>query len=350
MQSVASASFPATHFNPSTMPEWEYQFLNQEKMPIVLQSKTPQQSLKPLLEWAKANQIEIMRLIAAHGALLLRGFSINNADDFAEVVNAILGTSAMDYIGGEGSRTKIRQGVYTSTEAPPQFHIPLHHELSCTDHPPSYISFFCDIAPSVGTGQTILGQTEAVTEAVKKHPELWQALQRTFRYTSRHPSEGSFFSSVNKTHKTWQSSFQTTQKDEVEKICRAKGFEFKWLSGDWIEVTRIVPGVKRINDVFHFYSQAHLYHSNPRIRNGWGYHILANLLYIQPSSRQYDITFEDGSQVPQEFIYQIYDILEANTIKFDWQIHDALLIDNRMGLHGRVPYKGERRILTVMTP
>lgn len=79
------------------------------------------------------------------------------------------------------------------------------------------------------------------------------------------------------------------------------------------------------------------------------YHVLANCLYIQPSSRQYDIAFNNGSEVPQEFIYQIYDILEANTIKFDWHTHDALIIDNRMGLHGRAPYQGQRQILASMT-
>lgn len=330
-----------------------YSFVNEQQMPLVIAPKDPGLSLAEFQHWAETHQLELKTLVAKHGAVLFRDFSVQNADDFAAVFQAVLGRHAMDYLGGEGSRTKVKQGVYTSTEAPAWAHIPLHHELSCTDRPSSYICFYCNIAPAPGSGQTLLGDTERVTQAILQHPDVWDLFQgKIIKYISRHPPEGSLFATVNVTHRTWQSSFETQDPLEVERICQAKGFEFHWL-GDWIEVIRRAPAVKGPDDTFdhpYWYNQAHLYHGNPRIRGGWLNHLLANALYINSSTRQYDVEFEDGSMIPREIIYQIYDVLEQETILFDWKEGDVLIVDNKRALHGRAPYEGKRRILAAMIP
>ena len=149
------------------------------------------------------------------------------------------------------------------------------------------------------------------------------------------------------THRTWQKSFETNDPLEVERICQAKGFQFQWL-GDWIEVTRLAPALRGPDDYYdhpYWYNQAHLYDANPRIRGGWLNHILANALYFNPTTRQYDVEFEDGSQIPRDIVYQIYDVLEQETVKFDWKERDVLIVDNRRALHGRAPCEGNRRIL-----
>ena len=75
---------------------------------------------------------------------------------------------------------------------------------------------------------------------------------------------------------------------------------------------------------------------------------MANLLYWSSTTRQYDVELEDGTPIPQEIIYEIYDIYERQTIKYDWQKGDALIVHNIKALHGRAPYQGKRRILVSM--
>lgn len=328
----------------------DIQFVNEQQMPLMLSPKNPM-PLSTFHAVAETHREIIQELLTSYGALLIRGFPVDSPEDFSSTIQAILGRRPIDYKGGEGSRQKVAEGVYTSTEAPPQFQIPLHNELSCTDRPPAYISFYCDVAPKNGMGQTILGKTESVSQDLSNQPNVWDLFYgRTLKYISRHPPDGSFFSTVNVTHKSWPDSFETHDKAEVERICREKGFEFTW-HGDWIEVARLAPAILEPDAHFSFpywFNQAHLYHSNPRIRGGVINHILANLLYIFQDSRQYDIEFEDGSPIPQEIIYQIYDVLEKNTVKVDWQKGDILLLDNFKAMHGRASYSGSRQIFFSM--
>lgn len=324
-------------------------FVNPQALPLVL---TCTDHAITLHDWVSQHQESLHALLTEHGAILLRDFPVQTPDDFAWVVETVTGRAPSDYRAGEGSRTKVTTGVYTSTEAPPQYKIPLHHELSCTTAPLTYLCFYCEIAPPPGTGQTLLGKTEEVTKAMQAHPEVWNLFEgKTIRYISRHPPEGSFFTRVNPTHKTWQSSFETEDRAEVERICEQKGFAYRWLK-DWIEVTRRAPAILGPDAFFdhpYWYNQAHLYHANPRMRGGYFNHYLANLLYIVPSTRQYEVCFDDdGSAIPRACMYQIYDIMDENTILFDWQKGDILLLDNHKVLHGRAPSVGPRRILASM--
>lgn len=328
----------------------DIRFVNEQQMPLMLSPKSPM-PLSAFHAIAKGHREEIQALLTTYGALLIRGFPVDSPEDFAATVQGILGRQPINYKGGEASRKQVVEGVYTSTEAPSQFQIPLHNELTCTDNPCSYISFYCDVAPAAGMGQTILGKTETVSQELSNHSEVWDLFNgRNLRYISRHPPEGSFFSTINVTHKSWQESFDTHDRDEVERICREKGFEFKW-KGDWVEVARLAPAIHETDEHFDFpfwFNQAHLYHANPRLRGGRMNHFLASLIYILHDTRQYDIEFEDGSPIPQEIIYIIYDVLEKNTIKVDWQKGDILLLDNFKAMHGRATYSGPRRILVSM--
>lgn len=322
-------------------------FVNKEELPLVLTCENQELALRP---WVSAHQQRLRALLAEHGALLLRNFPVSSPEDFAWVVKEITGHEPSDYASGEGSRTKICKGVYTSTDAPLQYKISLHHELSCTEHPLKILSFYCEIAPAAGTGQTLLGRTEKVTQEMQKRA-VWNLFEgKMIKYISRHPPEGSCFCRVNPTHRTWQACFETEDRDVVERICKEKGFSFQWL-GDWIEITRLAPATRGPDNFFshpYWYNQAHLYHANPRVRGGYINHYLANLLYAMPSTRQYDVCFEDDSRIPRSAVYQIYDAMDAATIHFDWNKGDILLIDNRKVLHGRSPCSSPRRILAAM--
>lgn len=331
----------------------DYYFLNEAMLPPVISPSDPMATFTNFQNWIEKNQKQLRAILNEKGALLFRGFPVEKAEDFAATVRSVLNLPFLDYRSGEGSRTKIIDGVYTSTEAPGNFQIPLHNELTCTDHPVAYICFYCEVAPVPGTGQTLLGSTEKVSWDLMQKSEVWDLFAgKNLKYISRHPPKGSFFNYVNITHRTWQDAFETEDKTEVGRICMEKGFEFHWL-GDWLEVIRLAPAIRGPDDTFDFpywFNQAHLYHSNPRIRGGHLNDILANLLYRDPTTRQYDIEFEDGTQIPTSVVYEIYDTMELETVKFDWEKGDILILDNKKTLHGKAPHSGERRILVCMIP
>ena len=43
------------------------------------------------------------------------------------------------------------------------------------------------------------------------------------------------------------------------------------------------------------------------------------------------------------------DVLDKNTIAFQWLKGDALVLDNVLSMHGRAAFTGKRRILASMT-
>ncbi len=329
---------------------YNIQFVNQERLPCVVSPKVPRATFRSLEDYYMP---ELKGLLKEHGALLLRGCGVRTPEEFTLIVTSILKRYPIDYKGGEGSRTKIIEGVYTSTEAPPEFKIPLHNELSCTDKPPQFFCLFCQIAPQAGTGQTLLGRTRDVTDEIAKHEHLWSTYDgKSLKYISRHPSEGSFFTSVNPAHKPWQEVFETNDRAEVEAICQEKGFTWRWL-GDWIEITRIAPatlGPDGHLDFPYWFNQAHLYHPNPRKHGGYLNDFMYNLLYIHPETRPYDIEFTTGEELDEELVYQVYDILDQKTIYFDWQAGDVLILDNFKTMHGKAPHDGPRRVLVSFVP
>lgn len=320
-------------------------------LPVVITCEQPVYSIDLFCHIVERNRDMLRALLDKHGALLFRDFPIYNARDFSAAVKTLLQREPVDYQCGEGSRTRVTQGVYTSTEAAPEFHIPLHHELPLTDSPLTYIALFCEIEPLPGTGQTLLASTENVSQRILQQPAIWDQYDgKILKYTSRHPPQGSFFCAVNPTHKPWQEVFDTEDPQVAEAICREKGFEYQWL-GKWLEVVRWAPAIRGPDEHFdhpYWFNEADLYHANPRIRGCWLNHLLANLLYIVPSTRPYEVEFDDGSPISRDSLYTIYDILDDETIRVDWQRGDLLILNNIKTLHGKAPHEGQRRILISM--
>jgi hypothetical protein len=85
------------------------------------------------------------RQLVEHGALLFRGWGLESLADFqAFVATFSEGAPPFGYAGGASPRRRIgEQGLYSSTEYPPEMTLSLHNELSYADVWPSRLYFFC---------------------------------------------------------------------------------------------------------------------------------------------------------------------------------------------------------------
>lgn len=297
------------------------------------------------------NREIIKQALLKHGALLFRGFPLHDAKDFSSTIASLGLGKFVDYIGGDSPRDKVEEGVYTSTEAPPAFHIPLHQELSFIKHFPKHIYFYCDVAPLV-RGETIIADARKIYSALDD-AFINKFEKRGLTYISHYYYKSKIMEWVNRlqrSHKSWTEVFETHEKSEVEKKCIENEFKWRWLHNDWLEIQQTRPAIHQhpITQDVVWFNQVHLYDFNPRLL-GFKRYLGAKLFYFRKSTRLHEIQFADGSPIPRKDLYHILDILDQHTVAFPWQQGDFLVLDNILAMHGRAPFSGKRRILTALT-
>lgn len=324
--------------------------INKEKLPLVIEPKQ-ELSFEALLLLIRENRPYFQEKVLEFGGFLLRGFPIANADQFNGVVEALDFGKPLNYIGGDTPRDKVKDKVYTSTEAPPSFKIPLHNEMSFVKHFPKHAYFFCETPPQQG-GETIIADARAIYQAID--PKVRDRFEnRGLKYISNFYAKNPLLDLINRykrAHKTWMDSFETSCKEEVEKRCRENEFGYRWMPRNWLQVTYERPATMthpQTGDKIWF-NQAHLYDYNPRLlgRLNW---LGTRLLYMRPHTVMHEIYFGDDTPVKRKDLYHIMDVLDQKTIKYPWQKGDMLVLDNVLAMHGRAPFEGKRRILAALT-
>lgn len=325
-------------------------FLNSDQLPLVIEPKDPNLSVKELISILKEENNYFKDSMLKHGGLLFRNFSTYSIDDFIAVIKALGTGEFVDYIGGGAPRIKIKEGVYTSTEAPPAIKIHLHNEMSFADNYPSHIYFFCETPPKE-RGETFIGDARKIYHSVD--PELKEKLERKqLKYISRYYYKSALMDFINKIqrgHKTWIDVFETDQKRVVEEQCRKNNISHKWNKNDWLEICRLRPpfNIHPITNEKVWFNQVHLFNYNPRFIGWWRY--VGMRLFYRKDMMVDEARFADDTPIKLKEIYHILDVLDKHSIYFPWQRGDILALDNILTMHGRAPFQGKRRILAAMT-
>ena len=86
-------------------------------------------TLSALTKTIEAQRPYLEALLRESGAVLFRGFPLNSASDFNDVVEAF-GFEELPYVGGIAPRTNVVGRVFTANESPPDRKIPFHHEMA----------------------------------------------------------------------------------------------------------------------------------------------------------------------------------------------------------------------------
>ncbi|MGQ3887592.1 TauD/TfdA family dioxygenase [Legionella sp. CNM-1927-20] len=291
------------------------------------------------------------KLLLTHGAILFRGFPLIEPKQFVNFIEKLNLGKFTNYIGGDSPRSKIMDGIYTSTEAPANIYIPLHQELSYLSTYPKHIYFFCEIEPVMG-GETIIGDAREIYRQL--NPQLVSRFtEKKITYVAHYYHKSlimDFINRIARSHKSWSEVFETTNPAEVEKFCAENNIQLRWLKDKWLEIKQSMPPLLQhpITKETVWFNQAHLYDFNPKLLGIWKF-LASKILYFRRLTRLHEVSFADGEKIPRKDIYHIMDTLKKCTVPVPWKKGDLMVLDNILTMHGRSTFKGQRRILTSLT-
>lgn len=277
-------------------------------------------------------------LLLKSGVILLRGAGIDASNKMQCAMQRMY-PNAQRFLDGNSSRAKYTSNVYNASEYDSDSLIQLHTEFSYSNLWPEVICFCCEIRPDHG-GQTTIGNTRTVLEFLDGQiVEEFSAKQITY-IRNLHGGQGG--------GPSWMEAFETKDKKFVEEYCAVNGIECIWNknnSGRFVQTRPALRRHPRTDDLLWFNQVDQFY---PRLYGDDVYETLLSLAGGDPYNLPMYATFGDGSEIPKDYIVEIVNVLDRITVPVEWQVGDLLLVDNMLYLHGRLPFKGKRKILVSM--
>jgi alpha-ketoglutarate-dependent taurine dioxygenase len=308
-------------------------FLNQQKLPLVIEP-TLNTSFESLVETANEHREFLHEQLLRYGAILLRGFQMENTANFEKFARVFSEKELFNYAGGVSPRRVLSDGVYTSTEYPSQFSLSLHNELSYSNIYPNLLFFGCLIAPQ-DRGETTLGDSRRILQKIDRQVlDVFKSKQLCY-VRNLQADKGSGYS--------WQEAFESDDAATVEETCRKVGADFEWKANGGLRVSQIRPATLKhlITGEEVWFNQADGFHPS---------NLDEELLKtLSEDELRLNVYFGDGSLIESEMLAHIRRVLQSETISHRWQVGDILILDNILSAHGRMPFTGARKIILAMT-
>ncbi|WP_439669180.1 TauD/TfdA-like domain-containing protein [Cupriavidus necator] len=289
-------------------------------------------------DWRR--QFGAMAAIAAEqlprvGGVLFRGFRFDDDSDFRAFASAF-GHPLLSYEFGSTPRSQVKEGVYTSTEYPAHQVIPLHNEQSYTLQWPMKIWFHC-VQPSETGGETPIADSRLVYQRLD--PVIRERFAARRLMYVRNYGNGLDLS--------WQRAFNTDDRAQVERFCRAQRIDFEWKADGELRTRQLCQAVARhpVTGEMVWFNQAHLFHVS-----GLAPHVREALLAVVGSVDELprNVVYGDGAPLEDDALATIRATLDDCTVRFPWQQGDVLMLDNMLAAHGRGTFSGPRRVIVAM--
>ncbi|KAI8509998.1 hypothetical protein Bbelb_124260 [Branchiostoma belcheri] len=261
------------------------------------------------------------------GALLFRGLPLATAEDFSRVV-VNLGLKLTSYKGGGGIRHRLAKAVDTASDEPPELCIEPHHELAYTNHYPEKIMFFW--------GETVLADARDILRRLDK--DVVEKFRRLgVMYTHYLPSRGPGI------YNSWQATFQSEVKSEVEEHLKAHNIHWKWEDDGAMRNWTVLPAIHKYRGDWVWFTVPHVENSS-YMKNTpyWADKDLPDHMYPQHTY------YGDGSDIEKDVLQHIRDTIWQVATGFQLQKGDLLVLNNIYCQHARLGFTGKRKLAVAL--
>ncbi|MER7702111.1 TauD/TfdA family dioxygenase [Kitasatospora sp. NPDC097605] len=285
--------------------------------------------------WAARHRADLDGLLREHGAVLLRGFGVEDAEVFEAVAASLVDQLYGDY--GDLPLEKDADRVYGSTPYPAEQSILFHHESSHMAQWPSR-QFFCCLRPSAEGGATPIVDGRAVYAALPD--DVRSRFERLgIRYVRN------FITGLDI---AWPDMFGTDDRAEVEERCRAQEVECEWLPDGTLRTRQWAPAVVHhpVTGEPVFFNQLFLHHTaclEPSIRE-----LMVSLFGEDEAAYPRSASYGDGSPIDDATVAMLREVYDGLARRFRWERGDLVVIDNMLVSHARDPFVGDRKIIVAM--
>ncbi|XP_077244030.1 clavaminate synthase-like protein At3g21360 [Tasmannia lanceolata] len=295
-----------------------------EEIPMVLQpAKSHQDYISSLLSTLRDNKEWFEKELVKHSAILLRGFNVQSAEEFNEVVETF-GWDDIRYVG-PAPRTHIHKRIWTANEGPLSEFIYYHHEMVLIKECPTKVILWCDVPPPEGGETPFVPSFRVAERMLEEFPEAVKEMEeKGLRYTFTALSKND---TASMRGRGWEDAFLTSDRAEAEKRANALGMDMEWQPNG---AAKTILGPRSLTRVF----------PGRKERKMW-----FNTIVGMHGKEFSSATFADGSELPENAVKRCGEIIEEESIQFKWQKGDILFLDNLALLHGRRPSLPPRRVL-----
>jgi alpha-ketoglutarate-dependent taurine dioxygenase len=310
------------------------EYLNNQPLPLVIR---PENDGQTLTEWVNKNKLSFNTELADSGAILFRGFNIDEDAKFENLMKCF-NTEPLPYMFRSSPRAELNKNIkniYLSTTYPNDRNIRLHNETSYSRIWGRKIVFCC-IQPADIGGETPIADSRKV---------LWDIpadLREKFRVKGvkyvRHlfPQFGM----------QWQEVFQTSIKTEAQSICNKFKIDINFIDENQATISWVKSAIYNHPDTKEESWFNHIYFFNKySLFEEIG---LSKDDFLPSEMLPSNTYFGDGSEISFEEYESLKNAYNKNTVSFAYEKGDVLFLDNMLVAHGRNPFEGKRVIATAI--
>lgn len=294
-------------------------------------------------KWFVDHEAVIEELLRTYGALRFRGFPIRSTEEFA-AMTAHYEPAKMGYAGGGTPRSAVAGKVFESTRVDEHYSIRLHQEMSYLPHFPYKLAFYSKVPAETGGATSICDirkiealAPRALLDEVRRRGVMYR---RNFR--DGNASTEGWNPVLASIHRSWQDSFGSTDKAEVQAQAEAMGLEWEWLPDGSLQTTYVSPGfvVHPVTRQQHWFNQINQYH----VTDADAVWPLFVAQYGEGHSYS-EVFYGDGEPIPLEYVHELRRANFLATVDEPWLENEVMILDNIICCHGRQPYSGKRETL-----
>ena len=300
------------------------------RFPYAFSCQSPEATAAQAEHWLSARRHEVLELASQHGAVFFRGFPTPSAEAFDGLVRALeLPNFPYEESLSNAVRSNRTERVFSANEAPPEVGIFFHHEMAQTPIYPRWILFYCEVAAEEG-GASPICRSDVLYEALAQaRPDFIRDCEsKGLRYSNVMPRENDVGSGMGR---SWRDTLGVQTASGAEERLSALGYEWIWEEDDCLRVTSPpLPGIKTLSP-----GRKSFFNQLIAAYKGWKDD------RNDPSSA---IRHGDGTKLNADAVADAIQLAEELAFDLLWQAQDFAIVDNRLVMHARGPFRGVRRV------